>query len=64
MATGNKNLHFNVVMTPWPISEKLKETESYASGTFVVFVFSIAFALLPASIIAFICSEKERNLKH
>lgn len=25
---------------------------------------SVAFSLLPASIIAFICGERERNLKH
>ena len=64
LATGNDNLHFNVHSSPWPVTFKLRRQQQTASSSFAVFVLAIAFSLLPSSIIAFICAEKERNLKH
>jgi len=53
-----------VTNSPWPISATLLRQEQTVSGIFLVFVVSIAFALLPASIISYITHEKETNLKH
>jgi ATP-binding cassette, subfamily A (ABC1), member 3 len=64
LATGNDHLHFNVHITPWPITFKLRRQQQTASSIFAVFVLAIAFSLLPSSMIAFICHEKERNQRH
>jgi ATP-binding cassette subfamily A (ABC1) protein 3 len=42
----------------------LKNRAASASGLFVSFVIAVGFALIPASIISFIISERENNLKH
>ena len=64
LATGNDNLHFNVMMKPFPIPYKLIKQQETALNIFAVFVLGIAFSLMPSSIIAFICGEKQANLKH
>ena len=64
LATGNDDLKFTVINSPFPITEILSNQEKTASGVFVVFVISVAYALVSASTVAFICYEKEKNLKH
>ena len=63
-ATGNPNFKFKVVNAPFPVTQKLKDRAATANGIFIVFVLSIGFALIPASIISFILHEREKNLKH
>lgn len=63
-ATGNPNFKFTMINSPFPVSQKLKDKASNINGIFIVFVLSIGFALIPASIISFILHERERNLKH
>jgi ATP-binding cassette, subfamily A (ABC1), member 3 len=46
------------------VTQKLKNQASNINGVFIVFVLSIGFALIPASIISFILHEREQNLKH
>lgn len=42
----------------------MRNRSEAASGTFIVFIIGIGFALIPASIISFIVSEREKNLRH
>jgi hypothetical protein len=64
VATGNPNFKFKVFTSPFPISDKMKEREVVANGLFIVFVISIGFSLIPASLISHIISEQENGLKH
>ena len=64
LATGKPDLQFNMISKPFPLTEVLSKQEKTVSGVFIVFVVSVAFALVSASTVAFICYEKERNLKH
>jgi len=52
------------VTAPFPVTEKLRMRQASANGIFIVFVVSIGFALIPASVISFILNEREKNLKH
>lgn len=63
-ATNNSNFKFEVVTSSFPVTEKLRQRAASASGVFIVFVVSIGFALIPASVISFILNEREKNLKH
>ena len=63
-ATGNPNLKFKVTTAPFPVRNYLKQFQKQASGVFIVFVLSIGFALIPASIVSYIVSERAKNLKH
>ena len=49
--------------TPFPLTEVLSLQEKTVSGVFIVFVVSVAYALVSASTVAFIAYEKEKNLK-
>jgi ATP-binding cassette, subfamily A (ABC1), member 3 len=53
-----------VTTTPFPITRKLRLRAASASGFFIAFIVSIAFALIPAMVISFILNEREKNLKH
>lgn len=63
-ATGNPNLKFKVTTAPFPVRDYLKNFKEQANGIFIVFVVSIGFALIPASMVSYIVSERGRNLKH
>ena len=63
LATGDPKIIFSVLNSPLPIPEDLREQEKAASNIFIVFVITISYALMQASIIAFVCHEKERKLK-
>ena len=64
LATGDPDLKFTVVNSPFPIPKSLKDREQVASSIFLVFVVTISYALMQASIISFVCHEKEKKLKH
>ena len=49
---------------PYPTSVQLINRAKAASGSFIVFVIGIGFSLIPAAIMSFIVSEREKNLKH
>ena len=63
-ATGNPNFKFKVINSPFPVTQKLRDREASSNGIFIVFIIGIGFALIPASIISAIVSEREKNLKH
>ena len=63
-ATGNPNFKFKVTNAPFPVTQRLKDRAATASGIFIVFIISIGFSLMPASIIANVLNEREHNLKH
>ncbi len=62
-ATGNPNLKFKVTTAPFPVRAYMRQFQEQANGVFIVFVVSIGFALIPASMISHIVSERSRNLK-
>lgn len=62
--SGNPNLKFECITSPFPVTETLKNKSATANGIFLVFVVSIAFALIPAAVISNILHEREKNLKH
>lgn len=49
---------------PYPVTQKLRNRAATASGFFISFIVSIAFALVPAVVVSFILNEREKNLKH
>lgn len=53
-----------MVSSPFPVTQKLRDKAAVSSGSFIVFVIAIGFALIPASIISYILAEREKNLKH
>ncbi len=63
-ALGNPSFKFEVTTTPYPITQRLRNRAATANGIFIVFVVSIGFALIPASVVSFILNERERNVKH
>lgn len=63
-ATGKPRFKLNLVTTPYPVTKKLKNRSQAASGIFIAFIVSIAFALIPSLVISFILNEREKNLKH
>jgi len=63
-ALGKPNLKFKLTTQPYPITQKLRQRAATAGGIFTSFVVSIGFALIPATIISLIVSEREKNLKH
>ena len=63
LATGKPDLKFKVTNTPFPLTQSLSEQEKTVSGVFIVLVISVAYAMVSASTIAFICYEKEKSLK-
>jgi len=64
VASGNKDLKFEVTSVPFPITDKQHDRIEEASGIFVCFVVGIAFSLIPASIVSRMVNEKERGLYH
>lgn len=63
-ATGNPNLKFKVTTAPFPVRAYLKQFQEQANGVFIVFVVAIGFALIPASMVSHIVSERVKSLKH
>jgi ATP-binding cassette, subfamily A (ABC1), member 3 len=62
-ASGNPDFKFETITSPFPVTQKLRLRAASASGIFIVFVVSIGFALIPASVISFILNEREKNVK-
>lgn len=63
-ASGDSNFELKFTTRGYPISQVLKDRAAARSGSFIVFVIGIGFALIPAAIISFIVGEREKNLKH
>jgi ATP-binding cassette subfamily A (ABC1) protein 3 len=63
-ATGNPNYIFNVTNSPFPLTRKLINRGSSADAIFICLVAGIGFALIPASVVGNIVSEKEKGLKY
>lgn len=63
-ALGKPNLKYSVTTAPYPVTQKLRNRAATASGFFIAFIVSIAFALVPATVVSFILNEREKNLKH
>jgi ATP-binding cassette subfamily A (ABC1) protein 3 len=57
-------INYTVTTTPYPVTEFTKSNLKGTSPFFIVFFVSISFALIPAAMITYIMSERERNLKH
>lgn len=62
-ALKKPNFKFDLTTTPYPVTQKLKNRAASASGIFIGFIVSIAFALIPAVVITNILNEREKNLK-
>eukprot|EP00347_Sterkiella_histriomuscorum_P006793 403351411 len=63
-ASGKPNYHFDVTTKSFPVTAFQKTRSAQVSGIFIVVVVAIAFSLIPAVIISFILSEKEKKIKH
>jgi ATP-binding cassette subfamily A (ABC1) protein 3 len=63
-ALNNPKLNFTVTTTPYPVTAWAVNNLKGTSPFFIVFFVSISFALIPAAMISFIMSEREKNLKH
>lgn len=57
-------MKFKLTTYPYPITERLKQTAQTTGGFIIAFIVSIAFALIPSVMVAFILNEREKNLKH
>ena len=64
MRTINPDLKIEVNNYPLPITEKITESEGTGDGVLSALTFGLAFAFIPASIIAFVVKEREINVKH
>ncbi|CDW85063.1 abc transporter family protein [Stylonychia lemnae] len=64
LASNNPNYKFEVSTQAFPVTYNLSKRSAQVNGIFIVFVISIGFALIPASVISFIVHEREKNLKH
>lgn len=49
---------------PFPLTERYKSLSGTASGFIASFIFSIAYAFIPASLIVFIVKERQQSIKH
>jgi ATP-binding cassette subfamily A (ABC1) protein 3 len=63
-ATNNDGFIYEMINDPMPVTQKFKDREQAGNGIFMGFVMSIAFALIPTSIISFIVHERENSLVH
>lgn len=64
VATNNTNFKLRVETSPFPVTKELKQRKKMQNSVLVVFVVAVGFALIPASIISNMVSERELNLKH
>jgi ATP-binding cassette subfamily A (ABC1) protein 3 len=53
-----------VINHPFPLLAGAEKGIQAAKGTFIAFLFSIAFALIPANVVSFIVNERESCVKH
>lgn len=58
-ATGNANFKYNLVQAPFPVSQKQNQENKGGNSIFVAFLLSIAFAMIPVSMISYSIKERE-----
>lgn len=63
-ATGNANFKYNFIQAPFPVSQRQKQENKGGNSIFVAFLLSIAFAMIPVSMISYSIKEREMQLKH
>jgi len=49
---------------PFPLTQQQKTVTGTASGFIASFIFSIAYAFIPASLVVFIVKERQQSIKH
>lgn len=59
-----KNISIRLIDDPFPLTKKFASLSSTANGFIAIFVFAVAMAFIPASLIVYIVKEKETNVKH
>ncbi|EAS01530.2 ABC transporter family protein (macronuclear) [Tetrahymena thermophila SB210] len=64
LATNNPSKNIKITFNPFPLPYQVKGFENTANGIIASFIFSIAYALIPASLIIFTVKEREENIKH
>ena len=62
--TKNKNAKINMSLKPLPLTSKIKNLAGALDGFILVSFISLAFVLIPSSMIIFIIKERENNAKH
>ena len=63
-ASSKQQLDINCINYPFPLTSRIKSVSGTANGFIAVFIFSIAFAFIPASLIVFIVKERNQSIKH
>lgn len=61
---NNSNVVVNCINYPFPLTERQKTLTGTANGFIASFIFSIAFAFIPASLVVFIVKERQQGIKH
>lgn len=59
-----KNITIKCINYPMPLTEGLKTITGTATGFIASFIFSVALAFIPSSIVVFIVKEKQQGVKH
>ena len=63
-ATNNPNFSFTTITTPYPVLYVLKQRGNATVAFDFAYMVTIAIALIPCVMIAFILKEREDSLKH
>lgn len=64
IATGDPDFKFEVINEPFPVFYSFKSREAAARSFDYTLMVSIALALIPCVMVAFILNERELELKH
>ena len=63
-ATGDSNLNIKTTFLPLPHTNAVKSFQDLYTGLIAGFIFSIGMSFIPATIIAFIVIEREKQIRH
>ena len=63
-ATGDPDLEFNIITTPFPVYQMFKDKEEASRALDYAFMTAIALALIPCVMVQFVLNEREHQLKH
>ena len=61
---NDNRMLISMTLRPWPQTVSNKEVEKTADGIIGAFIFSIAMAFIPASLIVYTVREREELVKH
>ena len=59
-----RQIDVNCINYPFPLTSQQKTVSGTANGFIASFIFSIAYAFIPASLIVFIIKERQQSIKH